>query len=38
MHEGGYLLYRPAGKLWEAFVVAQLVKKVVAVNDDQLSP
>jgi len=38
MHEGGYLLYRPAGKLGEASVVAQLVEEVVAVNDDELSP
>ena len=34
MHESGYLLYRPAGKLGEAFVVAQLVEEVVTVNDD----
>ena len=38
MHEGGYLLYRPAGKLGEAFVVAQFVEEAVAVNDYELSP
>ena len=38
MHEGGYLIYCPAGKLGEAFVVAQLVEEIVAANDDELPP
>jgi hypothetical protein len=37
MHEGGYLLYSPANKLGEPFVVAQLAEEVVTADYDELS-
>jgi hypothetical protein len=38
MYESGYLFYSPTDKLWEPFVIAQLIEEVTAANNAELSP